>query len=489
MVQEKVSFARPLLPFGKVREAFADCTHLQVALTDSKTKTCKRVQFLHRSEYSNHIIKYTIKDKLIMRIHFYLILILITSFTGCKNRNERLNSSEIKEQTKNQMPTLEDEHETFTESKIEKAIFFLENSGSMKGYVNGNEDFKTAITALVHLPNLDSFEKKFYFINGKDTDIQVQPIQDFDRNGLDAQHYKKSYSDLTKMFEVVLDSSKNKTITFLITDGLYDVGESENPIKALEKKIEKTQETFRKILNSNDIQTLIVKAYSNFNGPYSYATKGVSEQIDQPRPYYIFIFGKSKFLNDLKEDDLRNKIKNYSDIARFLKLSELEAPYQATAHKKVGDFRFDKRDKNKLVSIKTDRHGQGFQFTMAVDYSELPFSESYLTSTSNYSCNNSNFSIRDVYNIGDVKLYGLDFEPTHLIIIGTERSPHCQLEISLQNNVPNWIENTNSDDESNIIGDTTHTFGFKFLTDAISEAYQYKNNESNIVTFKIELIK
>ncbi|PKQ67480.1 hypothetical protein BZG01_06990 [Labilibaculum manganireducens] len=43
--KKKLVFARPLLPFGTVREAHADCTHLQIAQTNLQTEICKRVQF------------------------------------------------------------------------------------------------------------------------------------------------------------------------------------------------------------------------------------------------------------------------------------------------------------------------------------------------------------------------------------------------------------------------------------------------------------
>jgi hypothetical protein len=39
-------FADPLLPFGTVKEAYAHCTHLQIAQANAQTKICKRVQFL-----------------------------------------------------------------------------------------------------------------------------------------------------------------------------------------------------------------------------------------------------------------------------------------------------------------------------------------------------------------------------------------------------------------------------------------------------------
>jgi hypothetical protein len=43
--KKKIVFTHPLLPFGTVKKAHAHCTHLQIALADSQTKICKRVQF------------------------------------------------------------------------------------------------------------------------------------------------------------------------------------------------------------------------------------------------------------------------------------------------------------------------------------------------------------------------------------------------------------------------------------------------------------
>jgi len=132
--------------------------------------------------------------------------------------------------------------------------------------------------------------------------------------------------------------------------------------------------------------------------------------------------------------------------------------------------------------------GRGLSFTIAADFSEVPFSDSYLNTTSNYCCNND-YSVSKVCCIGDTKLFDVPFKTTHLISVHTDKNPLGQIDVSLLNTVPNWINETNSNDEEEIIGDSSHTFGFKFLTDAISEAYQYKNKEKNIITFKTELIK
>ncbi|MBN1968185.1 MAG: hypothetical protein JW870_02345 [Candidatus Delongbacteria bacterium] len=44
--KKKIVFALALLPYGAIWEAYAHCTHLQIAQADPQTKICKRVQFL-----------------------------------------------------------------------------------------------------------------------------------------------------------------------------------------------------------------------------------------------------------------------------------------------------------------------------------------------------------------------------------------------------------------------------------------------------------
>jgi hypothetical protein len=428
-----------------------------------------------------------------MKIHYCLIFILLIFTISCKNRNERINSSETTDKSEHETTKAVVTKSKQTGRKIGKAVFYLENSGSMFGYVNGFTEYVDVVSELAEKPRFaeEKTSREFYFVNGgqnlRVTNIGQNPANLKDKlnvNGFNCGDISKS--NLNSMFQLALSRAKNDTISILISDAIYDIGRPQAPMNALSTEGRETRSRFIERLNKGDLQTIIIKLNSHFDGKYFPVTGG-SVNISQNRPYYIWIFGETELLNQYFSDEYIKSLKGFTDIARFLKLNELDVPYQATAHKKVGDFKFDKRDKNKLVNIKADRHGQGFQFTVAVDYSEFPFSESYLTSSSNYSCNNSNYSIRDVSIIGKIKLYGLDFEPTHLITVGTERSPHCQLEISLQNNIPNWIETTNIDDESSIIGDITHTYGFKFLTNGISEAYQHITKHENAASFKIEI--
>lgn len=381
-------------------------------------------------------------------------------------------------------------------NKIAKAIFYLENSASVFGYVNGDSEYVKVVSELATKPQFieDGVNTEFNFVNGGEN-IAITKIGDkFDdlKNKLNVPGYRCgdiTKSNLNEMFKLALSKAKKDTISILISDAIYDIGDKANPLAALATEGKQTRTKFIERLNEGDVQTIIVKLSSDFNGTY-YPVRGGTIKLKQKRPFYVFIFGETELLNKYFPDKyIKEKLAGYSNVARFLKLGDLSIPYQATALKRKGQFIFDSKDKNKLLKIKKNSNGE-FQFTFATDFSSLPFSKSYITSTSNYSINNNNnYTITNTFDKTDEILSGLKFAPTHLITVQTNKNPYGQIEVSLINKVPSWIESTNSNDESDIRNDTEHTFGFEYLTNGISEAYQYKNKEASIATFKFELKK
>lgn len=379
--------------------------------------------------------------------------------------------------------------------KVKKVTYYLENSASMFGYVNGFTAYVDVLTELAEKPRFveERTAREFFFINGGET-VQITPIGNNPtvlKNKLNVAAFKcgdTSKSNLNAMFQKALAEAKGDNITLLISDGIYDLGKTEMPLNTLATEGRETRSRFIERLNMGDVQTIMIKLSSHFEGNY-YPVSGGRVSMSQQRPFYVWIFGKTDLLNEYFDDEYLKKLKGFDDFARFLKLDDLKFDYKAITDDRIGEFRVDRNNKGGLTDLKLDRNGRGFSFTIAVDFSNLPFSDSYLTSVSNYNLDNDNFEISDIRPIGGKKIYGLSFQPTHLIRVSAARNPYGQLEISLLNNQPNWIEKTNIDDEKNIAKDTTHTFGFKFLTNAICEAYQYSNKENSVVKLNFELTK
>ena len=388
---------------------------------------------------------------------------------------------------------------TKPKSNLKKAVFYLENSESMFGYVNGVTDFVDVVSELSEKPDFveANISREFYFINGS-SPLRINSIGNVPsalKSKLNPAGFRigdVTKSDLTFMFKMALEKAHQDTISILISDAIYDVGVRQAPLNELILESRATRSEFISQLKEDGLQTLIIKLSSNFNGNYFYASCKGKEHLNQKRPYYIFIFGKSELLNKyFSQKYLEEKLKGYVDYARFFTISENEIPYQVIPSiNRLGTFKPDSKNKNWLRNTKLDRNNQGVQFSIGVDFSSLPFSESYLTSVQNYS-SNLNYDVVQIEPLKNNQKYEVTSfsNPTHAITVHTNRSPYGELEILLKNKIPDWIIKTGIDNENEIKGDTTHTFGFKVLTDAISEAYGFKNKEKNLATFKISITK
>ncbi len=436
-----------------------------------------------------------IKNKTMTRLFSgFLTLIILISFniSGCKSRSSNSNNAvTTKPEPSENIPV---PVQKVDNTILEKVIFFIENSGSMFGYVSQANEFKNSLVGLAYLPEFDRAAKSFYFINGtsnplKNSGIIIKYVgsdPDLFKNNLNQKSFNTGdvrYSDLNKMFEIALDSARGNQISTLVSDCIYDVGEENDPLTALKIEIQKTQQAFRNRLGNENIQTLIIKAGSRFDGLYHYASKkGSKKLVNEERPFYIIFFGKTQLLNKiLTEQNIGSKVEGPYETARFFINDGKNIPYQIVPSVDLkGEFKQDFKNKFKLINARALKNE--FQFAIAADFSSLPFSDSYLASVANYECLNSNFNVIKVVKISK-RIPGVT--GTHLITVFTDKSPLGDLEIVLKNLTPGWVTETDTDNEEFI--DSSHTFGFKSLTDAIGEAYEYKNSGMNPATFRISI--
>ena len=412
------------------------------------------------------------------------VSLYLNSCQSCQNRSQKTVSAKPKV-----IPNVE-------VAKLDKVIFFIENSGSMFGYVKQANEFKNSLIGLAYLPEFDEAGKSFYFINGTSNPLKNSKINinylgddpDVFKNQLNENSFNIGdvrFSDLNKMFQIALDSAKENQISVLVSDCIYDVGEETDPSTALKIEIQKTQQAFRYRLENEDIQSLIIKTTSRFDGVYYYASKKGSKNIqNENRPFYVIFFGKNELLNKfLSEKNIGSKIEDQYETARFFLNDVKDIPFQIVPSIDLkGEFKPDFKNKYKLNRAKPLK-GE-FQFAFAADFISLPFSDSYLESISNYTCVNSNFNVVKAVKITK-KMPGVS--GTHLITVFTNKNPLGDLKIVLKNVKPDWIMETNIDNEDHI--DSFHTYGFNSLMDAISEAYKHKNDGKNPATFKIAITK
>ena len=371
-----------------------------------------------------------------------------------------------------------------------KVIFFLENSESMFGYVSGISRYVGVVSELAEKPDFvkEDISREFFFINGDGpvlTPIGDDPVvlkKKLNTAGFRCGDITRS--NLNGMFQTALAAAGGGTITILISDGIYDIGDG--GMTSLVTSGKETRSRFIKRLQNGNLQTVMIKLTSEFRGNYFYASRKGKIAINSERPYYIWIFGESSLLGKYFPDSyIAGELAGYETLARFLKPDNGDLPWQVVSDNSLGSFRFDHRVKNRLVGAKPDRNGQGFQFTVAVDFSTLPFPDSYYLSAANYETEGK-FEVSEVRKAVK-KIHGLSFTPTHLISVKTMKNPAGKMSLSLASRIPGWISETASEDEEAIGTDVSHTFGLNYLTDAITDAYRSVTEERHLATFTVEI--
>ena len=387
-------------------------------------------------------------------------------------------SSNHKEGSKTEPPT------SISVPEQIKVNFFIENSGSMKGYIVGSTNYINVISDLANNPALiqQNSERNFYLTSGISSPIKIHNLS----NQLVPTNFNAARSDLNNLFKTALDSTGTNTVSVLISDGIYDMCPDPRPINTLEILSHELLAIFISKLKFSDFQTLLIKCKSDFTGQYFPGNCSKAYPLyGQERPYYIWLFGDSKILKAYFSDEYLSELKGYLNSASFFKFKDLSNHYKPSAHRLIGRFRQSKNKPNVLEKVKVDNNNI-FQFSIAVDFSDLPLSDDYLSDINNYSCSNG-FEIVSIDTPTSTAKLGLK-EQTHLIVLRKTGNPLGVLKLSLLNKEYSWITSTNIENDSNITANRDQTFGFEALNRGIIKAYKFLA-DTMICEFSVTLKK
>lgn len=491
---------------NKKLSCFKEMIGLEEGCLVVKTSLIERDVLLIRPNSNNLIMlrkEKSINMRPIIKILSVCFLVVLISST-CGSRSNKANS-EISDQTEEislnnpsgygksfQNPPLVIEP-TFTPA-ISKVLLFIENSGSMSGYVNGNTDFKQALVALAYHAKFINTEKEFFFINGKSPNVRITSLGNDAgtfHNNLTVSGFRAGdprFSDLPSMFEIAIDKAKGNNISILVSDAIFDIVETGNCEIALQTEVSRTRENIIRKLQRQDFQTIMIKLNSNFNGRYFFpCTNNKNVRINQSRPYYIWIFGNSDVLNkNFKNADFASSLNGYQNIAHFIKSASINLPYRIAPGKTIGEARPIPTDPNKLVRAKMRRGFKYFQFSFIVDYETLPFDDVFLRNIRNYQSSSGSWDVVDVIPQSPVIIAGFSPVRKFEVVVRSKNAfpfSNSKFSISLNNALPNWIVRSHTNDDRNIVNDTLTTFGLQDLTSAISGAYRHINNGNKIFEF------
>ncbi|MEI3052644.1 MAG: hypothetical protein V8T35_04685 [Prevotella sp.] len=346
-----------------------------------------------------------------------------------------------------------------------KLKVYIENSGSMDGYMRQKSEFKDAVKSYVNALDLQVDTTELYYINTQISSFKAD-IANLEEALNPASFAKcagsRSNSDIADMLSNIVMQTGDNSVSMFISDCILDVPQGD-AVNFFGVKQTNVTRAFTKALRKHPrLGVEIIKLSSSYQGMYYYA-KGC-EPVDSKRPYYIWMIGNKDLLGKLNKKVALTTIQHgYDNYVAFS--STTNVPFDiATSLTKH------------LIKGNLNVKGQ-YVFEFMVDMSETLQEETTLMSSRNYvSRTGRNVSVSSVEKVKQGSGY------THILTLAISKNTKpCYETISFAPPaMPTWVDEVNDDSGRDIRKNMNKTTGIKYLIKGVSDAYKDNTNLATI---------
>ncbi|WP_343675223.1 hypothetical protein [Chitinophaga sp.] len=350
---------------------------------------------------------------------------------------------------------------------------YIENSGSMAGYLGNNADFKKVLISFVSdIQARLKREPQLFFISGhtcpfrSQTNIPlIKSVMNLNPGILKALCPANGSSLLPQVIDSCTTQMGEK-VSILISDCIFSDKGGNSSLAEAEMKVFMSN----KFKTEGMLSTIVIKYNSLFSGVY-YAESigGKPVKVNNiNRPYYLLLFGKKENLAALLQAIDFKSYPGYEASYCLSANDSTDGAYAAMSYyNKKGNYEYAKPACRMLLTGAEANKGT-FQFSLNADLSMLGYPEDYLQDVNNYTVND-NFSVVNVKKDTGI-MHTLTLKTDHL------QSRHV-LKIGLGYELPSWVIQTgNENDRKPSDSLQQHqTYGFRELMSGISQAYKASN--------------
>ena len=396
-----------------------------------------------------------------------LTLLICCSFFACTDEasvsmtNSMTSKSIDKETQKSKVKSGSSTKKEFENPNVD---VYLENSGSMDGYIAGKE-FKNVIYGYLSdvaiAKNHGIVEEMNLFYINKEVLPQTSDLNKF-INNLDVETFKhlggkRNSTDIAELLDTVLNRTKSSKLSILISDFIFSPGKGNNA----EDYLENQKNTIKmrideRITKDENFAVCVYKFESQFEGKY-FDKNDKPSVIKEKRPFYVWLLGNKFMIKKLKKEipDSRfgDKLK---DMLIF------EPMNQNIDYKLSNKSNYMMLNGNKeLTNFTKDGEGK-YSFFVKADVSKLLQGKSYFEDKSCYGHNKTIDVEKIKYSAGVLQLK----------LVANVPNP-AEYSIKFESNLPPWVNESND----NVGGCALmgKTYGFKYLIDGVYEAFTYKS--------------
>lgn len=379
-------------------------------------------------------------------------------------------------QRKSVSPSQKNESSTIASySPIKACHVFIENSGSMDGYVQSvNSQLKSDLNALVSniQPLCDTLTLNY--INS-----QVIPISSHQRTsdffeGLSVSSFKRaggnrSNTSLRELLNTVYERTAENEVSILVSDMILDLKSGQSP-ESVSTNIE--TDLREKLMKRPNWSVVVWRMLSDYEGNY-YHRSGSVQLRNVKRPYYICFFGdRGQLRSILEEKQLPDNMPLWKNRVQSLSLEPVykDLSYYLVPRASLGTIRLDVNDQQSHTIENAEsgtspdgKSGLGFDLVLKQRPRVLQSLED-LMSPNNYDVKPSAYRVVRIQKQGE----GLR--------IRLEASNVLRGDISVLylQAMPTWFTLAHCEQNDNIYegGAIEQTYGIRYILEGLCRPYE-----------------
>lgn len=346
---------------------------------------------------------------------------------------------------------------------------FLENSGSMDGFMCDGSELKDDIYN--YLTDVKDFSSRMdlYYINSKVINRNVtlqQYVKNLNPAAFKAAGGNRAYTEIPDLFEKVLAEVNKNTIAVYISDCILDIPTHHAPDFLNITKTDMHSIFGDKIAKIKDLAVCVYQLESTFKGTYFFPT-GSSKPYNGKLPYYMIIIGPNSKIAYLKKNVPESSFTH--GVKHFCAFS---SKFTAPAILEQGA-----RNSTKITIKSKARNGQ-YKFKVLADLSNSLLSDEVLTNPSNFSMTSSSIHIESIIPITDK-----NSDYSHVMNFSIDDAAFGSVVSLKKVSLPKWVSEANDKGGKNVY--SNKTFGIEYLIKGISEAFR----DDKLTSFKLNIKK
>ncbi len=358
---------------------------------------------------------------------------------------------------------------------LEKCVvnLYVENSGSMDGYMHDGFEFKDAVFG--YITGVDRYVKdtRFFYINSKIVPNNI-PLENlsgsFSVDAFRAAGGDRSSTDLASMLKNILKKQDDKTVSVFVSDCILSLPKGAARNYFVNNQISIEAIVSKKLKKQKDLTFVVYRLMSRFCGKF-YNSKG-STDIDARRPYYVVLAGPRNLVSQLVRKVPLENVPN-AKVTNMVAYTAKHVPVMTLTNSTGRLFKDNK------CTLLPEKGSDNYRIKILADLTSTFIDADTLVNGNLYKSSDRQFKVEYVEKIKDQ-----ESPYTHILTVSAPQAVQPTNErIRLEKPAtPVWIEQAN-DDTGVFIG--RKTTGIKYVLYGIGNAY----DDKNIMEIKFSLKK